>query len=62
MQILETKRMFLRLMMESDIDNLLKIFSDSEAMRYYPSTKNREQNLSCIQWTNENYKKCGIGL
>ncbi|MEH7360006.1 GNAT family N-acetyltransferase [Priestia aryabhattai] len=62
MKVLETERMLLRLMREEDSDNLLQIFSDSEAMRYYPSTKDLEETRSWIRWTRKNYKEHGIGL
>jgi RimJ/RimL family protein N-acetyltransferase len=37
--VLETDRLFLRELTLDDVDNLLRIFSDPEAMRYYPATK-----------------------
>ena len=45
-----------------DTDNLLQIFSDEEAMRFYPSTKNQEETKKWIQRTFDNYTKHGIGL
>ncbi|HEY3316323.1 MAG TPA: hypothetical protein VGL40_13725 [Bacillota bacterium] len=42
MIVLETERMVLRRMNSGDVDNLLLIFSDPVAMRYYPSTKGRD--------------------
>lgn len=62
MIVLETKRMFLRLMVEQDVDNLLQIFSDHVAMTYYPSTKSKDETLKWIEWTLNNYAKHGIGL
>lgn len=62
MIVLETERMFLRLMEESDADNLLQIFSDPVAMTYYRSTKSRDETLKWIEWTQNNYANHGIGL
>jgi len=42
-KVLETERMVLRLMDMSDVDGLMSIFSDPEAMRYYPGTKSRSE-------------------
>ena len=39
MVVIETDRMTLRQMGMPDVDHLLGIFADPEAMRYYPSTK-----------------------
>jgi RimJ/RimL family protein N-acetyltransferase len=49
-------------MVNSDADDLLQIFSDPEAMKYYPSTKDRDQTLEWINWNRSNYKKYAIGL
>ena len=62
MIILETKRLFLRPMSLNDIDNLLGIFSDPEAMRYYPNTKSRKETEDWIEWNIESYQKNGFGL
>ena len=43
MKILETQRLVLQPLTFDDVDNLLGIFSDSVAMRYYPATKNRQE-------------------
>ena len=42
-KVLETERMELRRMGLSDVDDLMGIFSDPVAMRYYPETKSREE-------------------
>jgi RimJ/RimL family protein N-acetyltransferase len=60
--VIETERLLLRKMREEDVDHLLAIFSDPVAMKYYPSTKTREQTIEWIQWTNQNYKSYGVGL
>jgi ribosomal-protein-alanine N-acetyltransferase len=60
--IIETNRMRLRELNMDDIDNLLQIFSDPLAMKYYPSTKNWEETREWINWNLRNYKEYGIGL
>lgn len=60
--ILFTERLILRKMIQDDAGHLLEIFSDSEAMRYYPSTKNDNETREWINWTLNNYAKYGVGL
>ena len=62
MQVLETERLILRRMELSDVDNLLGIFSDRVAMRYYPGTKDHQETIGWIEWTLESYERHGIGL
>lgn len=45
-----------------DVDNLLYIFNDPVAMKYYPSVKNKEETIRWITWTINNYHKFGVGL
>lgn len=44
--IIETERMTLRAMAESDAGNLMKIFGDAEAMKYYSSTKMNKTHIA----------------
>ena len=60
--ILSTERLVLRKMNRDDMESLLKIFADHEAMKYYPSTKNEKQTIDWIEWTINNYAKHGVGL
>jgi RimJ/RimL family protein N-acetyltransferase len=60
--ILITERLILRNMNQEDASHLLQIFSDPEAMRYYPSTKNENETREWIKWTLNNYAKYGVGL
>jgi RimJ/RimL family protein N-acetyltransferase len=46
----------------NDTSDLLKIFSDLEAMRFYPNTKNRRQTEDWIGWNLESYARHGFGL
>jgi ribosomal-protein-alanine N-acetyltransferase len=62
MEVLETERLILRQMCFNDIDNLLQIFSDPGAMRYYPSTKSREETAAWIDWNMRSYRENGFGL
>lgn len=62
MCVLETERLILRKMEMTDTDALLRIFSDPVAMAHYPSTKDREQTVHWIEWTQNHYEKRGIGL
>ncbi|GMA61398.1 hypothetical protein GCM10025859_18380 [Alicyclobacillus fastidiosus] len=49
-------------MTTDDVQNLLKMFSYPEAMRYYPSTMNEEETLGWINRTLSNYEKLGVGF
>jgi RimJ/RimL family protein N-acetyltransferase len=60
--VLTTERLNLRKMNQDDAENLMKIFSDPEAMRYYRSTKDEEETFKWIDWTLGNYEKFGVGL
>lgn len=62
MLVLETDRMRLREMRPTDADNLLGIFSDPLAMRYYPGTKDRAQTEDWIEWNLASYRNNGFGL
>jgi [ribosomal protein S5]-alanine N-acetyltransferase len=61
-KVLETERMVLRRMELSDVDNLMGIFSDPVAMRYYPSTKSRREAEEWVRWTLSSYRDHGFGL
>lgn len=60
--VLSTERLILRKMFQNDIRNLLEIFSDPIAMKYYPSTKNESETMEWIKWTQKNYEEYGVGL
>lgn len=62
MYILETERMKLRELTMDDVDNLMEIFSDPIAMRYYPSTFPREGAVKWIEINQSFYRDCGTGL
>ena len=54
--------MTLRQMSMSDVDHLLGIFADPEAMRYYPGTKDAAETRSWIRWSLDSYQTHGFGL
>ncbi|GMA61370.1 GNAT family N-acetyltransferase [Alicyclobacillus fastidiosus] len=60
--VITTERLNLRKMTTDDVQNLMGIFSDPEAMRYYPSTMNEEETLGWINRTLSNYEKLGVGF
>lgn len=60
--ILTTERVLLRAMAVEDAGLLRRIFSDPVAMQHYPGTKDDEETLRWIEWTQLNYKEHGIGL
>ena len=61
-RVLETDRLVLRQLTLADADNLLAIFSDAEAMQFYPAVKNREETLVWIGRNLESYGERGFGL
>ena len=60
--VLATERLRLRELDLADTDGLLEIFSDPEAMRYYPSTKDREATEGWIRRCLKSYRENGFGL
>ncbi len=60
--VLETSRLVLRAFTPSDVDDLLGIFSDPEAMRYYPATKGRYETAEWINRNLESYTDHGFGM
>ncbi|MBS4205746.1 GNAT family N-acetyltransferase [Lederbergia citrea] len=60
--VLSSDRLNLRKMGKEDVHLLMEIFSDPEAMRYYPSTKDEDGAMNWIHWTLDNYTKYGVGL
>ena len=60
--ILDTKRLQLRLITISDIDNLMKIFSDSIAMQYYPNVKTKDKAIQWIEHIIETQSKYNFSM
>ena len=61
-KVLETERIALRRMDMSDVDDLLGIFSDPVAMRYYPATKSRAEAEEWVRRMLSSYRDHGFGL
>ena len=62
MMVFETERLVLRHMVADDLDALLAVLGDPEAMKYYPSTFDRDGVARWIEWCVESYEKNGYGL
>jgi len=62
MKVMETKRLYLRELVLGDTDDLAKVLSDSESMKYYPAPFSKEKVEKWIQWNIDNYKKYNYGL
>ena len=58
----ETERLLFRRLVLDDVDALLGIFADPEAMRYYPATKSRNETIEWIDWNLKSYNEHGFGL
>jgi [ribosomal protein S5]-alanine N-acetyltransferase len=54
--------MMIRQMAMSDVDDLMGIFSDPVAMRYYPNTKSRQEAEEWVRRMQESYRDHGFGL
>ena len=61
-KILETKRLILREMEDSDFESLKKVISDEETMKYYKKPYDDEGVLKWINWCKASYLKRGFGL
>ena len=61
-RIIETERLFLRELIESDKDELAKILSDPESMKFYPEPFSKKKVENWIDWNIDNYKKYNHGL
>lgn len=60
--ILETNRLFLREMEDSDFDALKKVISDKENMKYYDSPYDDNGVRRWIKWCKDCYTLYGFGL
>ena len=60
-RVIQTERIVLRQIEMDDVDNLMGIFSDPVAMRYYPSTKTRREAKDWVRWTLSSYRDHGFG-
>jgi RimJ/RimL family protein N-acetyltransferase len=63
MTILETERLRLRELEQSDFGELYGMFNDPLVMRYYPSTRDERGTQEWLDWMmHERYRKHGYGL
>ena len=60
--VLETRRTLLRKITPDDVEDLLQIFSDPEAMRFYPTTKTRQETIEWISRNLDRYRNKGFGM
>jgi len=60
--IIETERLFLREMMDSDFDALYEVLADSDIMEHYPYTFDEARVRNWIFRNMERYQKDGFGL
>ena len=60
--IIETERLILREMMESDFNALYKVLSDSDIMQHYPYTFDENRVKNWIERNIERYRIFGFGL
>lgn len=60
--ILTTGRIRLRGMHDSDQENLYKLFTDAEVMKYYPSLKSKRETKEWIAWNKRLAKGYGVSL
>jgi RimJ/RimL family protein N-acetyltransferase len=61
--VLETERTFFRKLTLDDVDNVLQIFQDEQAMRYSPVEKIQGEDAArgFVCWNMENYEQYGYG-
>lgn len=62
MWIIETERLGLRELKQSDYDDLYAMFNDPLVMRYYPSMRDAHQTQEWLDRMTEWYRKEGHGL
>lgn len=60
--IIETERLFLREMKESDFDALYEVLADSDIMQHYPYAFDENRVRNWIQRNIERYRIFGFGL
>ena len=60
--ILETERLILREMVESDFDALKKVISDPITMKYYPKPYDDNGVTRWLNWCISSYEQYGFGL
>lgn len=59
---IESRRLLLRELRQSDLDDLSAVLCDEETMQYYPAPFSREKVKSWINWNIESYCRNGFAL
>ena len=62
MQIVETKRLYLRELRIDDKKELMKVLSNPQSMQFYPHPFSEEEVEKWIRWNIENYRLYKHGL
>jgi RimJ/RimL family protein N-acetyltransferase len=62
MIVIETDRLFLRHLKDTDLNDMLEILSDPETMAYFPRTRNRTETEEWIERNLISYEENGFGL
>lgn len=60
--ILATERLWLREIVPADVDDMLAIWANPEAMRWYPKTLERDELLALMERNQKRYDQYGHGL
>lgn len=57
-----TERLRFREYRDDDLDDVVEMFGDSQARRFYPELDNPEACRGWIEWSKRNYRDHGFGL
>ena len=60
--VLETERLALRRLVPDDLDDLAALYADPDVMRFYPSTRTREETKQNLDYLIGMYDERGYGL
>ncbi len=60
--VIETGRLHLRPMTSDDVPDLLEVFGDAEAMRFYPAPFDEARMRAWVDWNRRSYETQGHGL
>jgi [ribosomal protein S5]-alanine N-acetyltransferase len=58
----DTDRLRFRRYRLDDLANVMKMFADEDAKKWYPTKSNIDESRQWIQWNLDNYEKHGFGL
>ena len=61
-EVFTTERLLLRELEVEDVDALIEVLGDVDAMRYYPAPYDREGVAGWIEWARRSYVENGFGL